>query len=222
MFAHTQGRIKILLNYFKRIRRVISIGVNLLLILYLVYSLAVDRGIFVANVILLTITVAYFIFYLIMEFRNGKKQIRKTVKRIYKWCKRLIKLPIIGIAVYDLAIGKSDFDPLSFLLTLLMIVGWILDLLFYFVIRYLEIELKELIASLKKDVKNLPIIGPMILKGTEKAEEKEQTNLIKQQKKQERAAEKSQRKAEKLAAKLAKKQPQFSAADETAVTTPKK
>ena len=162
MLDYTQAAFKKILHDFKKLRIFITVGVHLLSIAYLVYALCTDTGFFVANIILLSLTASYFVFFIIMESKYHSKGLKKRVKNFYGWSKRLIKLPVLGIAVYGLALSKTDFDPLSFLITLLMIIGWILDILFYFVIRFIEIEKAYLLDGLHRDAEEIPLFGHKI------------------------------------------------------------
>lgn len=168
-FYRTRAAFAKILNDFKKIRNSITVGVHILSIAYLIYAVATQTGFFAVNIALLALTSAYFIFFVIMEFRAATKTLKKRVKRFYAWCKRLIKLPVLGVAVYGLALSKASFDPLSFLMTLLMIIGWILDVLLYFVIRFVEIEKEYLLDSIYADthtdllwIEKIPFIGDRI------------------------------------------------------------
>ncbi|MBQ9714265.1 MAG: hypothetical protein IJV83_02970 [Clostridia bacterium] len=162
MFEYTGAALSKILRDFKRIRIGITVGVHLLSIVYLIYALATQTGFLIANIALLALTATYFVFFLIMENKQNAKKMKRRIKTIYGWCKRLIKLPILGIAVYGLALAQTDFDPISFLMTLLMIIGWILEFLFYFIIQLVEIEKAFLLDSLHKDLLwtgKIPFIG---------------------------------------------------------------
>lgn len=234
-FYRTKAAFAKILNDFKKIRNSITVGVHVLSIAYLIYAIATQTGFLAVNISLLALTSAYFVFFVIMELRSNTHALRKRIKSFYTWCKRLIKLPVLGIAVYGLAISKTDFDPLSFLMTLLMIIGWILDILLYFIIRFVEIEKEYLLDSLHADthtdllwVGKIPFIGDRIYSAfdaiplSENAEEhykrlepfiaeikaKDELKKLdkKQVKKQLKKNAKEQKKAEKRAKKLAKKE----------------
>lgn len=162
MFDYTQAAFKKIMSDFKKIRMTITIGVHLLSIVYLIYALATQTGFLAVNISLLALTAAYFVFFIVMESKMHAKKLKRRVKNVYAWCKRLIKLPVLGIAVYGLALSKTNFDPLSFLITLLMIIGWILDILFYFIIRFIEIEKAYLLDSLHRDAEEIPLFGQKI------------------------------------------------------------
>ena len=164
MFDYTQAAFSKVLKDFKRLRTAITVFVHLFSIAYLVYALITDTGFLIANVALLALTASYFVFFIIMETKQNKTRMRKRVTDVYGWCKRLIKLPLLVIAVYGLALSKTDFDPISF-----MMICWILEILFYFVIRFLEIEKNFIMDGLYKDVHQdlqwagkIPFIGDKV------------------------------------------------------------
>ena len=167
MFDYTQAAFSKVLKDFKRLRTAITVFVHLFSIAYLIYALATDTGFLIANVALLALTASYFVFFIIMETRQNKTRMRKRITDVYGWCKRLIKLPLLVIAVYGLALSKTDFDPISFMMTLFMIICWILEILFYFVIRFLEIEKNFIMDGLYKDLhiepKKIPFFGEKIV-----------------------------------------------------------
>ena len=234
-FYRTKAAFAKILNDFKKIRNSITVGVHVLSIAYLIYAIATGAGFLAVNIALLALTSAYFIFFVIMELRSATKTLKRRIKTFYSWCKRLIKLPVLAIAVYGLALSKTAFDPFSFLMTLLMIIGWILDILLYFIIRFVEIEKEYLLDSLHADthtdllwVEKIPFIGDKIYSAFDAiplsdnadenfkrlapfvAEIKAKDELKKLDKKQTvkqlKKTAKAQKKAEKKAKKLAKKQ----------------
>ncbi len=169
MFDYTQAAFSKILKDFKRIRNVITVFVHLFSIAYLIYALATKTGFLIANIALLALTASYFAFFIVMETKKNKTRMRKRIKAVYGWCKRLIKLPLLVLAVYSLALSKTEFDPISFMMTLLMIICWVLEILFYCIIRLLEIEKNFLLDSLHKDVHQdlqwagkIPFIGDRI------------------------------------------------------------
>ena len=164
MLDYTKAAFVKILGDFKKIFNGIKITTQALSILYLLYAVITQTGVFVANVILLTLALGYFIFFLVMETKKGQRKVKKLVKQIYGWCKRLIKLLTIGITLYGLIVAKADFEPISFLILILMIFGWILEFLFYIIIRFLEMEKQLLFDGLVTDIENLPVIGGFVLK----------------------------------------------------------
>lgn len=170
MLEYTKAAFSKIINDFKKIFNGIKITTQALSILYLLYAVISQTGVWIANVILLTLALGYFVFFLVMETKKGSRQVKKRVKHIYGWCKRLIKLLTIGITVYGLVLAKADFEPLSFLLVILMIFSWVLEFLFYIIIRFLEMEKELLLKGLSTDLERIPVLGGILSKKITKTE----------------------------------------------------
>ena len=83
---------------------------------------------------------------------DGKANLKKTAKRIFQWCKRLIKLYTLGVTLYGVYFTAQNVSFISVLLSAFMAVGWVLEFVFYVVCRVLEIRVKFLIEGLEADV----------------------------------------------------------------------
>ena len=209
MFDYTKAALNKILSDFRKIANGIKITTQLLSIAYLIYALCTGKRFWIANTVLLTLSLGYFAFFFAVEMRKGRKQLKRRVKEIYGWCKRSIKFLTIGIIVYGLVVSKIEFDPLSFLLVVLMVIGWALELLFYIIIKFLEAEFALLMDAVKTDGSNLPIIGNYFAKkvGTPNPEGKNMNKLsdMVREARAQRAERKRQEKEEKKALKKLKK-----------------
>ena len=180
MFDYTKAALGKIIGDFKKIFSGIKIATQLLSIVYLLCAVITRTGIFVANLVLLTLAASYFVFFLIMETKKGQRKIKKQIKNIYGWCKRLIKLLTLSVTVYGLVVAKADFEPLSFLIVILMVFAWVLEFLFYIIIKFLEAETKLLFDGMVADVEKLPFVGGYMMKkltGKETEEEKPMTKI---------------------------------------------
>ena len=127
----------------------------------LVYSLIKDDGSAIVNWILLGITSAYALFYLITtgfgKELDGKKSLKKTGKIIFKWMKRLVKVYTIAIAVYGICVGSNILSPLFILLTggqiLAVIFGLIFDLLALVIERRAQLFIDGFMADIEPVLK---------------------------------------------------------------------
>ena len=203
MLDYTKAAFNKIIGDFRKIANGIKITTQLLSIVYLIYALFTNKKlpIQIANAVLLALAIGYFVFFFIVEMRKGRKELKRLVKEIYGWSKRSIKFFTIGITVYGLIVAKIEFDPLSFLLVVLMVIGWVLELLFYIIIKFLDAEKTFLLDAVKSDLANVPILGGHILKKMD-AEAPKEENLNKlesmvQQAREKRALEKQQAKTEK-------------------------
>ena len=159
MFDYTKAALSKIISDFRKIANGIKILTQLLSIAYLVYALCTGKRFWIANTVLLSLALGYFLFFFIVEMRRGRKQLKRKVKEIYGWSKRSIKFLTIGITVYGLIVSKIEFDPLSYLIIILMIIGWALEFLFYIITKFLEVEFRLLLDAAKTDASNIPFVG---------------------------------------------------------------
>ena len=155
MFDYTQGAFHKVLDDFKKIARAVHIGSQIFSILYLIYALIASVGFFVLNVILLVLSVTYLVFFFVMEYGKSEKRTKKIVKETYQWSKRGIKFLVICLTAYALAFVSIEAKPLAVVFLLLMILGFVLDVLFYFIIKILTAEIELLAAGVKRDLEEL-------------------------------------------------------------------
>ena len=214
MFDYTQGALNKVLEDFKKLALGIHLSVQVLSILFLSYALITRSGFFTANLVLLVLTSGYLAFLLFMEYtKKGKSNTKKRVREIYRWHKRIIRLAVIGLTLYALFVVSKNFSPLSLVLLILMIIGFIFDLIFYFLVKFLSAEVQLLVAGVKKDAEEIkkPVqtVGNFFKKmaGREIEEEplskkeqrtleilEEQSAIVKDRKKQKKLALKEQNK----------------------------
>lgn len=153
MFDHTRAALHLLVKDLKKIGFGLSVFTQLVTITYLVYNLAAQKGVVIANAIMLTITAAYLLFFLYAESKSLQKKTKRRVSAMYKWGKRLTKLLTICIVAYGLVVSGSDFSPFSFFLLVMMIVGWLLNLLFYIIEKYVAAKIQLLWSGIVSDTK---------------------------------------------------------------------
>lgn len=156
MLDYTKAAIKKTVADFKLLAYVIGVATQFVYVGYLVYTLFAGTGVLAANVAMLAVSVAYLVFFLcVTEFGkspDGKKNLKKTVNRIFQWCKRLIKLYTLGVTLYGIYFTAQNVSWLSVLLSAFMAVGWVLEFVFYVVCRVVEIRVKFLVEGLEADI----------------------------------------------------------------------
>jgi hypothetical protein len=158
MLDYTKMVIKQTVTDLKRTDYIRNVITQIIYITYLIYTLIVGTGILAVNIILLALSVAYFIFFLSMT-SLGKTPEGKTVKKvgrnIYVWCKRLIKLFTLGLTVYGICTAVEHVSPLSVILAALMIVGWLLQIVFEVLIKILTNRVNFILEGLEADLDNM-------------------------------------------------------------------
>ena len=212
---------------FLRIKRFFDVVIPLFTIAFLTYSvittaIAKDFMLWV-NVASLALAVGYYIFHLIVTFRKTDKELKKVVKTIYKICVRAIKCFTLAVAIYGLWLSIDNLNPLTLILTMLSLVGWLLqvflDIVLYVINRYAQFLKEAILADVEEIKKPVTTVTNFFKKMTGKEiEEKEVSktrakldamvverkeeikNLkaeAKEQKRQEKADEKERKRQEK-------------------------
>ena len=226
MLDYTKTAIRKTVDDYKRVDYIRNIITQLLYILYLTYavyenvSARAEIGIFWVNATLFTLSVSYFVFFMIMT--RGKpleppKRSQKFVGVVFKRSKQLLKLFTLGIMVYGVYATTKTLTPIGVVLSALMIVGWVLQIIFEVLIRIFVNRAQLIIEGLEADYENLmkpaKAVGNFFKKVTgkevEPKKEKTKTRLWLDKKVEEnrieKIEEKKRKKAEKKQAKKQKK-----------------
>ena len=169
-------------NDFLRIKRFFDVVAPLFTIAFLTYSViktAIAKDfMFWVNAVSLTLTVAYYIFHLVVTFRKTDKELKKAVKTVYKICVRTIKCFTLAVAIYGLWLSIDNLDPLTLILTMLSLVGWLLqiflDIIMFVINRYAQFIKEAILADIEEIKKPITNVGNFFKKMTGKEiEEKE-------------------------------------------------
>lgn len=155
MFDYTRAAFRKIVDDFKKIDFIRCVLTQSIYIAYLIYAICIGSGLLAVNIALLTLAVAYFLFFLYMKRYGVQKLVKKTVKKVYKWSKRLIKLFNLGVMIYGLAVTANHFTALSLILAALMIVGWVLEILFEVVFNFFLKKAKLIMAGMETDYKQV-------------------------------------------------------------------
>lgn len=136
MFDYTQAAAKQIAADFQKVLYIVSVFSQAVYIGYLIYALCAGAGVLWVNLALLAISAAYFVFFLIAtrcgKFPGGAKAkiVQKTGKRVYKYCKLLIKIYPLALTIYGLYQTTEKVSFLALLLICFMMIGWILQIVF--------------------------------------------------------------------------------------------
>ena len=167
---------------FLRIKRFFDVVIPLFPIAFLTYSVittAIDKSFMVwVNALSLLLAVAYYIFHLFVTFRKTDKELKKAVKTAYKICVRAIKFFTLAVTLYGLWISIDDVNPLSMILTILSLVGWllqvVLDIILHIINSYANFIKEAIMADIEELKKPVTTVSNFFKKMTGKeVEEKE-------------------------------------------------
>ena len=154
MLDYTRLALQKTFEDFKRIGHILGIITQLLYIAYLIYSIIAQAGRWWIKAIFLTISVAYFVFYLIVYYTK-KKRLQKIGKKIVKRSKLVIKLFDLGIAFYSISVTIENVKPESVILLASMISFWLLQVVFDIITTVIENRINLILEGWKADLEEI-------------------------------------------------------------------
>lgn len=186
-------------NVFLRIKLVFDIIIPLFPIAFLIYSLAVSMGFLWANIITLSLSVAHYIFHVIVLFQAREdKELKKTIKLIYKTCVRFVKFLTLAISIYGLWLSITHINLLTLLLTALSLFGWIfqvtLDIIIHIVTSYAKFIEEAFLVNAEKAKKPAELLKPNVEK--KRVNEEEQQTITPECEQPDKPTEEVQKKTE--------------------------
>ena len=157
MFDYTRAALTKVVADLKRIAYVFSVTVQLIGIGYLVYAVALRVGIMWTNLLLLGLSVCYFVFFLITYSKKEKKiaKVKRTTAKTYKWIKLTVKAYTLGVAVYGVYIATEHFTPISALFMTASALGWICQVAIELLVSYAEGKVGLIIEGIEADIQNI-------------------------------------------------------------------
>lgn len=214
MFDYTKAAVQKIGDDFKRLVYICNILTQIAYIAYLFYAVFSPVGIPWANITLVSIAVAYFVFFMIMTRGRAlysKRKMHIVVSKIFKYSKLLLKLFTIGVMLYGIYSTTQNPKPFGVILSAFMIVGWLLQLIFEIISAILIPRFQLLVSALEADkdelTKPVKAVGNFFKKlagkEIEPEKEKSKSRLWLDKKVEETRA---QRKDEKEKERLAKRQ----------------
>ncbi len=154
MLDYTKTAIRKTFDDYKRVDYYRNIITQLLYVGYLVYAVCTKTGFIWVDVALLALSVAYFIFFMVMT--RGKplapvRKVQKSVAVIFRRSKQLLKLFTLGVMLYGVYFTTQNVTVLSVLFSALMIVGWILQIVFEVLMKIFIARGQLIIEALEAD-----------------------------------------------------------------------
>ncbi len=161
------GKIKDDLRTMERIYRISSYILPLLYILYLSLAIAFNphNWLWYANIVLLVLTVASYIYDVIVkdsmsmlggknnkEFRANQKSNRKIFRRIVKYVKRTVKIFTLGSSIALILTNSSDIPTMSVFITSLLLVVFVIEVLYDILISMVSKQYRILKETISNDL----------------------------------------------------------------------
>lgn len=164
MFDYTRSILDKILNDVKKTARAFMIFTQLATIAYLIYSLVVPVGKLWVNIPLLALSIVYFVIYIIFTKEKWddtkvettkKRKVLAKARNIFARSKLIVNFfPMLGV-LYGLATASTHATPLSTILSLLPVLGWVLQLIFE-ILRMIIDKYKSLLGyAFKKDTEGI-------------------------------------------------------------------
>lgn len=154
MFKYTREAVDKIIDDFRKLSRFFKYSSQIFTVTYLVYAIIANVGNLYANIILLSLFIAYTIFDLVIDEKENRL-VEKVVRRTYKWLRISIKAFTLGILIYGIYTATTSTSPISIILATLMIIVWVLQVLLELVIMIVEDEKDLVVAGLKKDMDDI-------------------------------------------------------------------
>lgn len=166
MFDHTRAAVDKTIADFKRFILGYNVVLQLIYIAYLVYALIAPSGFFYANIALLSVSVAYFIFYLATHNLEGReaKKIKRQTKDAYKWFKLTVKAFTLALTIYGIYMATQSVTVLSVILAAFSTVGWALQVILELAFKFVSNRAELIMTGVKMDTKPVQDVSAFVKK----------------------------------------------------------
>ncbi len=218
-------------------------------LVYLLYAIFTSAAIIqIINICLGALSLAYFIFFLVLTKAGKDKDAQKkgkVFKEVFAWIKRAVRLYTLGVMVFGIFQTIKTVSPLSVILSVLMVATFILEIAFALMTYIVKTRLSIFLTAIMHDIRPVtettrnvgnffkrlkgeetepePILSELDEKNLEiltplVEEDLEERREREETRKQQKKAEKTAKRAERAAKRAAKKKKTVSADEETAAT----
>lgn len=208
MFINTRAVSNKIVGDFKTFGGLYSIFIQLLYLVFLIYSLCTGRGTTAINVVLLILSVI-FLAFLIFSFVNHDfltKEHKRSFKHLIRIASLSVKAVSLYITLYGIHVAVSEFSTASLLFAVFMLFAWLCGALLE-ISRFIVEKYTALMTSaLSKDVEPfVKVYKRVTFKGYDGRRELEAdgdvdkiTEVYKKELSDKAASEKALKEAEKL------------------------
>ncbi|MBE5755119.1 MAG: hypothetical protein E7341_00355 [Clostridiales bacterium] len=118
-----EKEIKSWYKFFKYASLIVTTG-------YFIYALCVGVGNIIVNSILAVMFAGYTIFDFATQNKKEYRNIKKSVKRSYKWSKLALNAVTIISMIYGIYAASTLVSPLTIIIATLMVVSWFVQVIF--------------------------------------------------------------------------------------------
>lgn len=152
------------------IKYIFLYGFNSLLLLYYLVIVILQKGNVIANAILLCLTTSSFFFSVFLDRKGLKKQEKQNFKKgkhILSILKILTKAYTLGATLYAMYVSTVAVNPVSIILTTLLILLWVISVLVEIIVLIFELEYYRMLDAVEKDFHVLIQVGKGAVKVVE-------------------------------------------------------
>ena len=158
MLKHTRAALRKIMKDFRILGWCLDWGVHLLMGAYLVVALILGWGNFIANIVLLTLTVGLLIVQGVERRKNVKwydkweeEKKQKHHRHLFQIFILLTKLFSLGVTLYGMAVSEKATSSLLTVLTTLLIILWFVSALVEVITLFAERDGELLMDGIYED-----------------------------------------------------------------------
>ena len=151
MFNYTQAAAHKIGNDIRKAAFYFNLFSPIIYTAYLLINLFTKPDFFYVNLILLIITTAYFAFFVYTSCKNVKAYIKKTVNRVYKYSKFILKALMLAVLIYGTIIENGEPSISSILMLVFSAVTLLLSVLLEILARIVEWWITLVVEGVKMD-----------------------------------------------------------------------
>ena len=153
MFNNTRTALTQVARDLKFAYRSCTLGVQIFYIAYLIYAILNSIGYLWANITLLAVCTVYLLFTIITLEMKGRdfKLLKKNAGHTFRWVKISVKAVVIVSMGYSIYISATEPSPLTIILTVIAVIGWLLSLSLELLSMYVDNRVQLIINGLKED-----------------------------------------------------------------------
>lgn len=152
LFSRTRAMLDKTINDIKNIAFSFGIALQGGYIAYLIYAIIVQTGVWLLNLILLPLSIAYLVFYIYTRRKEAiDKETKKKVSKTYSLCKKIAKGFSIGVTIYGICIASGKLNPISLLFVAFSIFTLALQILLDIIVYIIHKRIDLLLAAFEAD-----------------------------------------------------------------------
>lgn len=154
MFDYTKAIFNKTMSDLKLFAKVWTLGTLGVYIAYLIYALAAQSGFLAANIILLILSVAYFVFNLILIIKGSEllKSRKRFAKKTYKYSKYVINSVTLITALYSIWLTPDNVHPFKLLITVFMTIMLVVQIALEVSVTIVEKRFNMFIEAFNADI----------------------------------------------------------------------